>query len=154
VIADVLENQHERGGVDDLTHRRQVRTMHRGDRAPVHGETGQRLRHVVRDDVHRYIEFSDDRSDVLHPPLLNEDRSRTMPRSDCSRDDFRRFGDVQPAGRVAHTSERGVGQCAIVVESSIIGIRHAQQFHEPQSAIALRVAVAVGRDASSGLHTP
>ena len=76
-----------------------------------------------------------------------------MTRPDRPSDHLRRFGDVEPTRRFSHGPERGVGEPAVVVESSVVRIGHTQQFHAAQSAIAWSTGSAVSRDASTTLRT-
>lgn len=59
-----------------------------------------------------------------------------MARGDGTRDHLRRLRDVQPAGRLRKSAQSGIGECTVVIEASVTGVGHRQQFHGLHSATA------------------
>ena len=138
MVDDVLQHHDQTRSGDGLMHARKGRTRHRGESAPVNRIARDLLGDLGRDDVHGGIRMRrKQRVRVVEPLLLHQKRARGVTGPESASDDLRRLRDVQTALRLAHASERDVGQVAVVPQPGIPRIVHAFDPHVrlPSSAL-------------------
>jgi len=130
VVDDVLQDHHEPRPGEHLGHGAVGGPVHRRENPAMHVVAGHALGDLGRHDVHRHIVAAGQHGlQFREPALLCHHRARGVTRRERTGEHLRRLGHVQPALGLQHSTQRDIGQVAVVGKALVGAVVDAESLH-------------------------